>query len=187
MRRRIIMKIDIHQAIIAIVEAMLPRFTKDKLLFISVRCNYDFYEEGVHIEHPAFTVNFIFHRPSNYTKVLFQVLDRVFISPYDLTAMQLSSDHDSCWRSDGISSVLSKIHFEHCDTLKAEIARKKRSKKYADSFHREIYKSYPSFATIERLELIDGTVIRSEYEERNFVLKYDEEKKFYEFYSKKGE
>jgi hypothetical protein len=180
------MKIDIHEAICAIVETMLPRFTKDKLLFISVRCNYNFYEENLHIGLPTFTANFIFHRPSNYTKVLFHVIDETFIRAHDLKNMKLTSDHDSCWRTDGVESELRKVHWKHCDALKAKIAKKK-GKKYADSFHRLIYTSYPIFSTFEKIELIDGTVIRSEYDERNFVLNYDNEKKFYEFHSKMKE
>jgi hypothetical protein len=176
------MKIYISQAIQAIVEAMLTEKTVNKLLFISVRCGYNYFSNGISIEQNDFTCNFIFHRPSNYVKVLFKESDRIFVNPWDLTEMEFKSDHDSCWREDGISTPLNQVHWKHCDKLKNLIAKKKGTQ-YANNLYQLIHTSYPSFATIETLMLIDGQVDRSDRYQTKFVLDYNKEKQFYTFKS----
>lgn len=176
------MKIEISRAIIAIVEAMLPRGTVDKLLFLSIRLSYDFFDDNLHLDHKDSAGVFVFHRPSNYTKVLFTKVDDIFIQPYDLEEMLLTSDHDSGWRGDGVESTLRALHFSKCEELKKEIASKK-GEKYADSHHRFIYSSYPSFASFESIKIIDGTVIRTDRDKRKFRMEFDKEKQFYTFKS----
>lgn len=158
------MKIELSECICKMVYKMPVE--KNKLLFISVRCNYDFYEKDIHIELPTSTVNFIFHKASNYIKVLFVVLNDIFIFPEHLIDMKLTSYHDSCWRSDGVSSPLTKFHHNKCEELKQEI--NKKIDNYADKFHKLIYASYPSFALFHRSDIIDGTVIISDNRDHNY-------------------
>ena len=108
------MNINFDQAIPSIVEAMLPRFSPKKLgLSITLDLRDDNFiqgpEEGLDDMNPfaATIVRFIFHRPSNYTKVLvnyeFNNFHDMENNPmYNTVYFEKHSDHDSCWRSDGL-------------------------------------------------------------------------------------
>jgi hypothetical protein len=89
-----------------IVEAMLPKFSDDKLaLIMSINSNYSIFAgEDEFDERERYLV--VFHRPSNYTKVFLKKLDQKFfltnICNMDPLEFDLMSDHDSCWTSDGM-------------------------------------------------------------------------------------
>jgi hypothetical protein len=110
------MEIDLSKAVSSFVEAMLPRGSaEDVVLYVPCRCSYWNYHEGVNDRKEVNKdLHFLFHRPGNYTKVLFLSEDYVngcdchfsynlrpnykelFKDKWDLIA-----NHDSCWR-DGL-------------------------------------------------------------------------------------
>lgn len=86
---------------------MLPRFTDRRVgLTMKLDMNWTKYYN----DKPEVTfrkeVLLVFHRPSNYTKVLFKdVTDERKPIEMDVHKMKQLSDHDSCWRSDGMRWV----------------------------------------------------------------------------------
>jgi hypothetical protein len=95
---------NISSMITSQVEAMLPRFSKNLGLAMSLDCRihaYDKKAEDLHQE--CAMVYFVFMRQQNYTKVFTQVLG--FTDPLVSNAWKLEADHDSCWR-DGVSRTL---------------------------------------------------------------------------------
>lgn len=103
------------------VEAMLPRFS-DRNLVLTMKIDADWEDHGyghdgnTKIRTPSQfrkTIFLVFHRPSNYTKVLMVEIpqDRDSNNPlWHLPCsgefqMKQLSDHDSCWRSDGMRWV----------------------------------------------------------------------------------
>ena len=102
------LNISFSQAIPSIVEAMLPRFSPDNIaLAITLDLRDSFYHEDKEGEESTATIcRFLFHRPSNYTKVLVNYdFDNFHAHVYperDLIRYKKYSDHDSCWRSDGL-------------------------------------------------------------------------------------
>lgn len=101
------MKIDLDKAIRVLVEALLPRFSGDKILQIGVESTYSHYTETKTKEKKTFII-FLFQREGNYTKVLMEERNKPFMM-YDVNEWYLTSDHDSCWDSDGVGSQLRKI------------------------------------------------------------------------------
>ena len=90
------------------VETMLPRFSsRDICLTMKVAMEWTHYHKNAE-KQTSFRkeVFLIFHRPSNYTKVLYKDIsdNQRFYIPSDIKMKQLS-DHDSCWRSDGMRWV----------------------------------------------------------------------------------
>lgn len=115
------LEMKIEDAIIAIVEKMLPRWSDKNiglLITLDLRDNdYGYGEDGNtqvrEAKDACTTVRFLFHRPHNYTKVLVQYSfnngfdfdNRPGKNPVDFKKY---SDHDSCWQSDGM-----RIFMEH--------------------------------------------------------------------------
>jgi ribosomal protein S15P/S13E len=101
------LSINFDQVIPSIVEAMLPRFSpKDIALAITLDLRDTDYSEDHKEDSTATICRFLFHRPSNYTKVL---VNYNFNNFHDDVYPQCTplryekhSDHDSCWRSDGL-------------------------------------------------------------------------------------
>lgn len=101
------------------VEAMLPIFS-NRDICLTMKITSDWTDHGYDVdgntkvrpESQIRTDHFIlFHRPSNYTKVLYLEIptraDRQFLNlpcRGEIVMKQLS-DHDSCWRSDGMRWV----------------------------------------------------------------------------------
>ena len=126
-----IVNLDLDMTVASIVEAMLPRFSDHKLgLLISLDLAFDDYgygKDGNTLERePQHARRFpwlLFVRPSNYTQVFFwEDIDPEvgFGNPmYDSanpTWLQ-TSNHDSCWRSDGFSPITD-IYFKECKKFK---------------------------------------------------------------------
>ena len=99
-----------------IVEGALPRFTQDKVLHLSFQVKVA--RSGENFESPLTqmrNVHFVFYRPNNYMKVGVYVTDgqeNMFLN--DDHVWRVTSDHDLCWRSDGVESELSRLYFELC-------------------------------------------------------------------------
>ena len=105
------------------VEAMLPTW-HDRHMVLTMKIDADWHDFGYHPdgntlirEASKFRKTFflVFHRPMNYTKVLMMEIPQ---PPYDKKHgilqrmpcagelhMKQLSDHDSCWRSDGMRWV----------------------------------------------------------------------------------
>ena len=91
-----------------IVESFLPRFSnREVTLVFKIESSMHIYlDEKQYDEREYFLV--LFHRPSNYTKVLVKKYgtdddNRMPFSFENSTIiMEKMSDHDSCWRSDGL-------------------------------------------------------------------------------------
>jgi len=117
-------EIHLDNAIVTMVEMMLPRFSPDNIgLMITLdlrannfKTNYDKSD----IENRCSTmITFIFQRPSNYTKVMaFREYSFGDLSPKlnEETEVDLLSDHDSCWSSDGFR-ILDKDWIEKSNTI----------------------------------------------------------------------
>jgi len=93
------------------VESMLPRFSDRRIaLGMIIDMNWDYFpEEGKgHKKNERFRrqVLLIFHRPSNFTKVLYKDVTGINTYKYmrseEPIHMEQYSDHDSCWTSDGM-------------------------------------------------------------------------------------
>lgn len=99
------LNINFTQAIPSIVEAMLPRFSSEKIgLSVTLDLRDDDYDTD---KDAATTCRLLFHRPSNYTKVLvnytFNEFNNHATDPrYNIVYFEKHSDHDSCWKSDGL-------------------------------------------------------------------------------------
>ena len=101
------LSIKFDQVIPSIVEAMLPRFSpKDIALAITLDLRDSVYSEDHEEDSTATICRFLFQRPSNYTKVLvnykFNNFHEHVYPETTLIHYEKHSDHDSCWRSDGM-------------------------------------------------------------------------------------
>ena len=105
-----------YDVIPEIVEAMLPRFTEGKVLLVTLRATVAQPGKNYSDPHTQFrTVHFAFYRPNNYTKVGMHIeAHRGTTAPGKNHVWQVTSDHDSCWRTDGVNSPLSQLYFEMC-------------------------------------------------------------------------
>lgn len=118
-----LVQIDISKCVNNVVESVLPRFTKDKVLIITIR-----------MEAENFTLNhrlgrmfsIIFYRPTNYTfvgtRIPVEGEDPIHLFFPDRIESELKrhSYHDSCWRSDGTEHVIRKIAQEIANSCKNE-------------------------------------------------------------------
>lgn len=137
-----------ERIIAGIVEAMLPTFSGKLALRMVFDLGIDHYSEGDTKEiHARHFVEFTFHRPSNYTRVYVRDAKstRQFGEVYHRT-----SDHDSCWRSDGMS-ILTELYFKMREPF-----TKAGLKPYQISDH-DIFalSGEPHYLTIEDREAID--------------------------------
>ncbi len=91
-------KMDIKNVIVKFVEALLPHSTKDKALLVNLELASGEVREDIGI---------IIYRPSNYTKVLVQHLEDGSCPHihYNSLPWSLESNHDSCWKIDGLSKI----------------------------------------------------------------------------------
>lgn len=147
---------DTDHAVATIVEAMLPRFSDlHKVLVmtleITVREKKNFNRYQRRLAH------LMFHRPGNYTKVLWNV-SREKSRYFDFKEWRVEADHDSCWQSDGIESPLRKL---------------------AEDMAREIYLDWTScertagfFIFSGKPKLIDLKSCKYDSEKRTFTVEY---------------
>ena len=141
------MDMRVSDGVNAIVEAMLPRFSNEhKFLYVPVHADVTCYsadggEEDVTVYRD---IHFLFNRPHNYTKVFIAITGYDYRLPEDaekfarrswvkLTnetqhvdmnqlAWYMTSDHDSCWRTDGVDSPMFAIREDMIDQLSAEVS-----------------------------------------------------------------
>lgn len=159
------MKIKVATVVCKIVDTLLIRGTANRVLHIRVTAHYLYFPHAYAdssncsdaIRKNIF-INFIFYRPSNYTKVLVLKTDRPMIKEDDV--FQMVSDHDSCWRSDGVEHSLFQIHQEiiteienHCAKLGVQPSPYLRL-------------DQPNFTDIDTIALIDGKTEGVNYDQR---------------------
>lgn len=89
------------------VEAMLPRFSDDELcLTMKLEMVWEYIsDDGETRKRFRRDVLLAFHRPHNYTKVLYREVKEPFRIESEAVQMNCLSDHDSCWRSDGMQWI----------------------------------------------------------------------------------
>lgn len=134
------MDMKVSDAITALVEFALPRFSpEDKFLHIPIDARATIYDDDGESETYR-DIHFLFQRPHNYTKVFIAIdgwkyavipgekyrrrewkwltKDRVHgIKGLNDLNWHMTSDHDSCWRSDGVDSPLFQIGMHMRDTV----------------------------------------------------------------------
>ena len=86
-------QVEIGKAINEMVELAMPRFTKDKVLTVSIEMSLDNFR-GKHERHD---IKFVFYRRTAYTFVGAMVDDDSF-SINKESVLEFLSYHDSCWR-----------------------------------------------------------------------------------------
>ena len=181
-----VVTLDAESTIRGIVEAMLPRFSDDKLgLLIGLNMEMDdlgYGMDGSTIEREPLAVHrhvhFLFSRPNNYTKVFLWIadpnakgLDNWPANSKEPLEWLMTCDHDSCWCSDGLSS-LSKIHFEMLDIFRN---RKVGGKDiHFDAIH-EFYRfdGNPSYVRLIHFEKRNPTADRFSKDSRPWMIKME--------------
>ena len=133
------MDMNASTAITEFVEFAIPRFSDtNKLFHVDLNSSLSYYSnDGKDDRNTYRSIHFLFQRPSNYTKVFVAVVGYEYTFPVsdgdddairrrnwvkldgahssaDLNKLMwyMTSDHDSCWRSDGVQSVLQQIRNE---------------------------------------------------------------------------
>ena len=94
------MNIEFDLVVSETVENMLPRFSRDDLCLI-IPVEIKVWNVKTVKNHKSTFL--LFHRNSNYTKVLMAKDDN--FDPIQVKEWSVESYHDSCWRSDGFSSL----------------------------------------------------------------------------------
>lgn len=107
-------KMDVANVVTTLVEGMLPRGSDDKkLLYVILEIEVKKSKSsGYGIQK---FVHLLFHRPNNYTKVMWNVTDNPLMRKGDFQEWKVTSCHDSCWKSDGVESPLTNLYFKMCD------------------------------------------------------------------------
>jgi hypothetical protein len=144
-----------------IVEAMLPRFSSRKLVLVmGINSFYSVYEgDKAFNENESFLI--VFHRPSNYTKVLVKKIERKenmmlkSLEKYGDIDFKLLSDHDSCWTSDGMRWIF-KSYIDLRDKAENAGFDMKTIKEHENwRFTFDVFYGKPQYYTIEKMEKID--------------------------------
>ena len=109
--------INADLAIQEFVEALLPRGSgHKKLLLVGLDITAFAVPSGKEVNR---WVMFLFHRPGNYTKVLWNATADPQKILEGLDVWELATDHDSCW-PDGISRILQTLELEMRKELEAD-------------------------------------------------------------------
>ncbi|MBI2639402.1 MAG: hypothetical protein HYW90_00710 [Candidatus Sungbacteria bacterium] len=99
----------LEDALEVLVEKLLPRFSSDNsllLISLDVRACVLKPKNGKQKRVVRRYVYLMFHRPNNYTKVLWNATTNNRKPVWDFTEWEVKSDHDSCWTTDGLSTPL---------------------------------------------------------------------------------
>jgi len=103
---------DCENTVIGIVESMLPRFSGSKVgltMTLSMEASNAKKRAGsLALSYAGLQLLFV--RPSNHTKVFTRMSESGRINPTG--PFKLMSDHDSCWRSEGLREIFQAV--ERC-------------------------------------------------------------------------
>ncbi len=98
------------------VESLLPRSSAENKL-LEVVFTVTATEHGGQWRRIGRLGMFLFHRPGNYTKVLWRTSNNSMKRPDDFREWPVVACHDSAWSSDGISLSLIDLQREMCAEL----------------------------------------------------------------------
>lgn len=152
----------IEESIIAITEAFLPKFTEDKVLCISIDARLNYYGKK-QVKGVIRGIHIAIYRPMNYTKVIMAVDSEnipAFTFDPSLTFKHMS-DHDSCWRSDGLESPLNKVSHDMVNELEANGAPKLP------------YSQYTWDCTISEMKIVPGKILVDRNKDYKVTLEID--------------
>src|SRR5579883_2470715 len=101
------MQTDLTNLLVDVIESMLPRFSGKLALHFTLKFSVDFWgtDEEDNERHETACVEFLVHRPNNYTKVYMRTFDGMRPSTPGSRSWRKTSDHDSGWRHDGFSDL----------------------------------------------------------------------------------
>lgn len=107
-----LLTMDFESVVSTIVEAMLPRGSgQHKVLVMAFDVRV--VRRGNYATRPHQRIaHLMFQRIQNYTKVGWSVTDTVGARFDRLTSWEIKSDHDSCWRNDGVYSPMAQLVYE---------------------------------------------------------------------------
>jgi hypothetical protein len=115
------MQMKVSDAVQNIVRMTLPRFSpENQVLWINIDARLSLYRDSGKEKKESRDIHLLFHRPGNYTKVFWHVVENGFTHLHEIPkdGWELKCDHDSCWTSDGLDSPLFKIRCEMMDAFK---------------------------------------------------------------------
>lgn len=137
------------------VESMLPRFSSEEIcLRMIIDASWSYYlNEGKETSFKK-SIMLIFYRPNNYTKVLYKDItdDPHAHHTRDYIMMKLLSDHDSCWRTDGMRWI-SKLFYDSWNFFDKHGIH---GRDIEPSFHFSIFGGEPQYRKLEYLKLQDS-------------------------------
>lgn len=159
------MKIELSNVVSKIVETMLKRGTSNKLLHICIRADYLYFPHGYKnrddcsdkIKETIF-IHFIFYRPGSYTKVLL-LESKYSMLDFNKNIFELKSNHDSCWRSDGVENSLFQIHQKIIELIEEKCEE-------LDEPVLNLCSNQPNFSSIETIEILEGDANNLDYDSR---------------------
>lgn len=169
----------------SIVESMLPRFSDNKLgLTMTLDMgmhDFGYGSDGNTRERRELSVrrslSFLFHRPSNYTKVFYwepepgskglKILPGYAKEPLD---WYMLSDHDSCWR-DAIGSKVTDVYFQMAGAFKGRKRTGVELRPCDISQHNSFW-SNPSYVLLDVFEQKDKKAERYSKESRVWNIHY---------------
>lgn len=94
---------DIDHAVAILVKAMLPRFSGNKKV-LAMKLHIRAAKPSDYRKEVARHVHILFHRPNNYTNVLWNADSRNRYK--DLSVWEVKCSHDSEWRTDGLATPM---------------------------------------------------------------------------------
>jgi len=110
---------DVCYVIENLVEILLPRFSDGaNVLQLSLDVEARASDTDKKVRR---YIHLLFHRPSNYTKVLWNVTDDPRVSYQNFKGWHVESDHDSGWRTDGLSSPMRNEYTNMIGELKTKL------------------------------------------------------------------
>lgn len=106
-------RMNLDTVVETLVEVLMPRGSDRKKLLVLdflISATATTNDQQREVQRRAV---FLFHRPGNYTKVLWKTsVDLLHKRLEDFAEWQVVADHDSCWRSDGVADSLRSLESE---------------------------------------------------------------------------
>jgi hypothetical protein len=148
---------------------MLPTWHDENIcLAMKIDMSWSYYPDEEHLNspdvkasglsHDDLTKSFkkelllLFHRPMNYTKVLCRDITNEQHLYFDKDEMEMEqlSDHDSCWRSDGMKWIFQTFveAWDYFDKFQID------GRKIEPYFHYSMFKGAPAYYHLEKLDRI---------------------------------
>jgi len=141
------MKIELADSIISIVDFVLPNPVQDKVLCISIDARVHDWKSQKEVSAIR-GIHIAIYRPSNYIKVI-MAIDNEHVPAFSFNKnlqFEFKSDHDSCWRDDGLRSPISKVACEMVDEI---VKKGAKTKPFA---------VYSWFVGVSSINLVSGSI-----------------------------